>query len=125
MQVTIAHTRRERIRGLLGRGGLAPNEALLIPRARAVHTIGMAFPIDVAYVDARGRVLEVVTMRPGRIGWPRLKARQVLECAVGCAPSPGTLAQEIQTGPSDPVTSHSPSTSSTICVPPEAQSPPQ
>ena len=47
----------ERRRGLLGRDGI--EGALLIERARSVHTIGMRFPIDVAHLDAEGVVLRI------------------------------------------------------------------
>ncbi len=58
--------------------------ALWLPRTRAVHTLGMRFAIDVAYCDAEGKVLEIVTMRPWRLGRPRLRARSVVEAEAGC-----------------------------------------
>ena len=57
--------------------------ALWLPRTRAVHTLGMRFAIDVAYCDAEGTVLEIVTMRPWRLGRPRLRARSVVEAEAG------------------------------------------
>ena len=39
-----------RLRGLIGRRSLAPGEALLIPRCGSVHTVGMRFAIDVAFI---------------------------------------------------------------------------
>ena len=77
----VARTRSERRRGLLGRGDLTG--ALLIERCRCVHTIGMSFDIDVAYLDADGCVIDIVTMPPGRIGRPRLAARSVVESRAG------------------------------------------
>ena len=69
-------------RGLLGRDAL--EGALLLRPALQVHTIGMRFAIDVAYLDASLRVLDVVTpMAPWRVGLPRLRARGVLEAAAG------------------------------------------
>ncbi len=54
--------------GLLGRSSLAPGEALIIAGGRQVHTIGMRFPIDVAFCDRDWRVLHVVLpMHPWRI----------------------------------------------------------
>jgi uncharacterized membrane protein (UPF0127 family) len=41
----------------------------------------MRFPIAVAYLDARYRVIEVVHMKPNRLGRPRWRARHVLECS--------------------------------------------
>jgi uncharacterized membrane protein (UPF0127 family) len=34
-----------------------PGHALLIPNCRSVHTFGMRFPIDVTFLDARGKAL--------------------------------------------------------------------
>ena len=69
-------------RGLLGRTSL--DGALLLRPALQVHTLGMRFPIDVAYVDTSMRVLDVVcSMAPWRIGAPRWKARAVLEAEAG------------------------------------------
>lgn len=71
----------DRRRGLLGRDDL--RGALLIERCRAVHTIGMSFDIDVAFLDTHGCVIDIVTMPPGRIGRPRLAARSVIESQAG------------------------------------------
>ena len=75
--VWVASTREARNTGLLRTTGL--DGALLIERCASVHTIGMRSPIDVVFLDARRRVVDVVTMRPGRIGRPRLRARSVVE----------------------------------------------
>lgn len=77
----IARDRRSRRRGLLGRADLTG--AFLIERCRAVHTIGMSFAIDVVYLDAGRRVIDIDTMPPGRIGRPRLGARSVVEAREG------------------------------------------
>ena len=80
----VASSRRARRHGLLGRDGV--DGALLLDRTRSVHTIGMRFAIDVAYCG-RGPggliVLDARSMVPGRIGWPRLRARCVLEAEAG------------------------------------------
>jgi uncharacterized membrane protein (UPF0127 family) len=77
----IAASYRARTRGLLGRDGITG--ALLLTPAASVHTLGMRFAIDVAYLDRRLRVLAVRTMPPGRLGRPRLRARHVLEAEAG------------------------------------------
>jgi uncharacterized membrane protein (UPF0127 family) len=77
----LAATARARRRGLLGRRGI--EGALLLTPANSVHTLGMRFAIDVAYLDRSSRVLAVRTMRPGRLGLPRPRARQVLEAEAG------------------------------------------
>ncbi|MFF3767776.1 DUF192 domain-containing protein [Streptomyces sp. NPDC001922] len=79
--VEIATSYRARTRGLLGRDGI--EGALLLTPASGVHTFRMRFPIDVAYLDRRLRVIAVRTMKPGRLGLPRLRARHVLEAEAG------------------------------------------
>ncbi|MET8226263.1 DUF192 domain-containing protein [Streptomyces sp. NPDC005301] len=76
-----AESARARRRGLLGRDGIAG--ALLLSPANSVHTVGMRFAIDVAYLDRTLRVIAVRTMRPGRVGLPRPRARHVLEAEAG------------------------------------------
>ncbi|MEU4061491.1 DUF192 domain-containing protein [Streptomyces wedmorensis] len=77
----IAASYRARRRGLLGRDGVPG--ALLIVRTNSVHTFGMRFPIDVAYLDRSFTVLSVVTMPPGRLGMIRPRGRHVLEAEAG------------------------------------------
>ncbi|MFH8349214.1 DUF192 domain-containing protein [Streptomyces sp. NPDC018045] len=77
----IAASHRARARGLLGRDGI--DGALLLTPASGVHTFRMRFPVDVAYLSRNLTVLAVRTMRPGRLGLPRLRARHVLEAEAG------------------------------------------
>jgi hypothetical protein len=77
----VAETRRARGRGLLGRDGI--DGALLLTRARSVHTLGMRFPIDVAFCDAEMRVVRWVTMRRHRLSRPVWRARLVVEAEAG------------------------------------------
>ena len=77
----VADTLGARSRGLLGRDGI--DGAMLIKPARSVHTIGMRFPIDVAFCDRDMRVLGTVTMSRHRLGRPRFRARSVLEAEAG------------------------------------------
>ncbi len=79
--VAIAASAPSRLRGLLGRRGLTG--ALLLVPARSVHTLGMRFPIDVAYLDADGTVLATETLAPNRVGRPVRRARQVIEAEAG------------------------------------------
>ncbi len=77
----IAGSYRARTRGLLGRSSL--EGAMLLSPANSVHTFRMRMAIDVAYLDRRLTVVAVRTMRPGRLGLPRLRARHVLEAGAG------------------------------------------
>ena len=70
-----------RLRGLLGRDGI--EGALLLQPAKSVHTVGMRFPIDVAYVDRDLNVLRTRSMRPWRFGRIVFKAHGVLEAEAG------------------------------------------
>jgi uncharacterized membrane protein (UPF0127 family) len=81
--VDMALTRRERRRGLLGRDSLAQDAALFIKPCVAVHTVGMGFSIDVAFVDAQGRIVRLVhSLRPWRLAaW--LGGCAVIELAAG------------------------------------------
>ena len=77
----VARSRRERVQGLLGRDGI--EGALLIEPARSVHTLGMRFPLDVAFCDADLTVLKVRRMPRHRVGLPVLRARCVIEAEAG------------------------------------------
>ncbi|HEV8164206.1 MAG TPA: DUF192 domain-containing protein [Actinomycetota bacterium] len=79
--VEVATSTRDRTRGLLGRDRL--EGALLLSPASSVHTLGMRFPIDVAFCDRRMRVLVTVSMRPNRVGLPRPRSRHVIEAEAG------------------------------------------
>ena len=74
-------TRSERRRGLLGRDDL--EGGIVIEPCRWVHTVGMRFPIDVAFLDADGLVIRTVQMPRQRIGLPVPRARRVIEAKAG------------------------------------------
>ena len=77
----IAESARARSRGLLGRDGI--EGALLLQPAKSVHTIGMRFAIDVAFVDTDMVVVRTVTMKRWRLGRPVPKAHGVIEAEAG------------------------------------------
>jgi uncharacterized protein len=77
----IAGSYRARAKGLLGRDSV--DGAMLLTPANSVHTFRMRMPIDVAYLDRRLTVISVRTMRPGRLGLPRMRSRHVLEAEAG------------------------------------------
>ena len=55
--------------GLLGTASIADGEGLWIVPCRSVHTLGMRYPIDVAFLDARGVVVGILGgLPPNRIG---------------------------------------------------------
>lgn len=63
-RVIPADTFWRRLRGLLGRGGLMPDEGIFLAPCHAIHTFFMRFPIDALFLDAEGRVLVVVEHLP-------------------------------------------------------------
>ncbi len=77
--------------GLLGRSELAPATALLLDDCRSVHGIGMTRSIDVAFLDAAGRVTSVRRLLPLRVICDR-SASQALELRAGEAFRLGIVA---------------------------------
>jgi uncharacterized protein len=70
----------------LSKGLLGKNEyggALVLRHTSAVHTIGMRFSIDVAFLDKKLRVVDIKHLPPWRITLPRMKTRHVLEAQSG------------------------------------------
>jgi len=57
--------------------------ALILPRTRWIHTLGMRFPLDVAYLDGDGHVVKTMRMKPNRVAVPVLPARTVVEAEAG------------------------------------------
>jgi hypothetical protein len=68
-------------RGLLGKKGY--DGAMLLRGTRSVHTIGMRFAIDVAFLADDLRVVATVTLKPQRVALPRRGTRSVLEAEAG------------------------------------------
>lgn len=80
--VEVAATRKDRRKGLLGRDGI--DGALLLPSARmGVHTLGLRFPLDVAFCTSDMVVRRIVCARPGRLTRPSFTAPCVLEAEAG------------------------------------------
>jgi uncharacterized membrane protein (UPF0127 family) len=78
----VARSRSQRLRGLIGRDSI--QGALLIEKARQVHTFGMRFAIDVAFCDKNLVVIRTVKMSPNRISRIVLRSRYVIEAEAGC-----------------------------------------
>jgi len=64
-KLEIADTFKDRMIGLLNRESLSPQSALLLTKCRSVHTFGMRFSIDIAFLDKDGHVLSLVDSRVG------------------------------------------------------------
>jgi uncharacterized protein len=87
----VAESSRSRRKGLLGRAGF--EGAILLRPARSVHTFGMRFALDVAFVDRDLEVIRIVRMAPNRLCRPVWRARAVLEAEAGAF-----AAWELKTG---------------------------
>ena len=77
----VARDRRSRRKGLLGRDHY--EGALVIEPCRWIHTMGMRFPIDVAYLDADGTVIKTTCVRPHRPTVPVPRSVAVIEAEAG------------------------------------------
>ena len=83
--VHVCETEFERARGLLLRKRPAAEEAWLIPACRAVHTVGLWYPLDLAFCTHDGTVIHIAThVGPWRIERSS-SAAQVWEFAQGTA----------------------------------------
>jgi protein-S-isoprenylcysteine O-methyltransferase Ste14/uncharacterized membrane protein (UPF0127 family) len=79
-----AHTHWARLRGLLGTRTLEDGEGLWLRPCRQIHMIGMRYPVDLAFLDDRQRVVHTVTgIGPGRISPRVAHAASVLELPAG------------------------------------------
>jgi uncharacterized membrane protein (UPF0127 family) len=76
-----ADSRAERGRGLLGRDSI--EGAMVFPGTKWVHTFGMKFALDVAYLDEAGTVVHIAHLAPHRPSAPVWKARTVIEAQSG------------------------------------------
>jgi uncharacterized protein len=79
----VADRAPRRVRGLLGRKQLGPNEGMLLRPAWSVHTAFLRFPIDVLFINGEQIVMKkVANMKPFRTATCR-GAREVVELAAG------------------------------------------
>jgi uncharacterized protein len=73
------------MKGLLGRGALAPGDGMLFRPAGSIHTFFMRFPIDVIFCDPELNVLGVErALKPWRVAGRR-GAKVVVELAASAA----------------------------------------
>ena len=74
-----------RMRGLLGRSSLAPDEGMLFQPAGSIHMFFMRFPIDAVFCTRELEVIDVERgLQPGKTA-ARKGAKVVVELAVGAA----------------------------------------
>ena len=93
-----------RLRGLLGRSELGQGEGLLLRPCKAIHMAGMAFPLDVGFLDAEGRLIAMYRDLPprARTRW-HLRARQALELPAGTFAATGSDLGDVVETTSQPL----------------------
>jgi uncharacterized membrane protein (UPF0127 family) len=80
----LAGTSSERRRGLLGRDSLSSDEGIYLSPCEWLHTFGMRFPIDVAFISAGGLVLAIHhRLKPNRLSKIVWRAEGALELSEG------------------------------------------
>ena len=79
--VEVAESRRDRMRGLLGREGI--DGALVLRPGKSVHSFGMRFPLDVAFCDRELVVRRMVSLPPNRLTRLSLRCHCIIEAEEG------------------------------------------
>lgn len=89
-RVHVAGTSAQRRLGLLTTESLKPGDGLWIAPCEAIHTFGMRWPIDAAFLDREYRVRKIVRrLRPWRMA-VCLLGNSVIELPAGELDSTGT-----------------------------------
>jgi uncharacterized membrane protein (UPF0127 family) len=91
-RIALADSWLGRLRGMLGRPAPQAGEGLLLVPCRAVHMLGMRYPLDIAFLSADGEVLAVrPALEPGTLSAGHRKAHSTLELPAGTLAATGTL----------------------------------
>lgn len=78
-----ARTPLQRMRGLLGRDGLAPGQGMLIEQCSMIHTFFMRFALDVIFLDSDMVIRKAIRgLAPWRLA-AALGSRHVVELPEG------------------------------------------
>ncbi len=83
-EVEVADSFWYRFKGLMGRAFLEEGKGMLIIPCSHVHTLGMKFSLDIAFLDSNNRVCHLLTGVPaGKLFLGSRYAASVLEAAAG------------------------------------------
>jgi uncharacterized membrane protein (UPF0127 family) len=94
--VEVADLVWKRMKGLLGRAKLEPGKSLWIKPCKSIHTIGMRFPIDAAFLDRENLVIAVKeNLPPNRLTGIHLSAVSVLELPAGTLAATDTRVNDL------------------------------
>jgi uncharacterized membrane protein (UPF0127 family) len=99
-RVNVARSMWARFWGLMGKRGLADDEALLIDPCSSVHTMFMRFPIDVVYLSKENAVVKIApSLGAWRASLGGKGAHRVLEMPAGAAARTGLeVGDEVEFG---------------------------
>src|SRR5262245_8278733 len=89
--IEVADSSAKRRTGLLKHRVLQPGHGLWIVPCEAIHTFGMNFPIDVAFLSKSRKVLKIRKEMPKRRMSMCIRAHSVLELPAGTLSQTGTL----------------------------------
>ncbi len=82
--VRVASGFGSRLRGLLGTRALDPGHGLLLVPCTSIHMFFMSIPLDVAFLDADGMVVDIYkNIKPWRMSRLHPEAFAALELAAG------------------------------------------
>lgn len=83
-KMRVAHSFKHRLMGLLGTAALAEDEALMLSPGGSVHTFGMRYAIDVAFLDRQLKILRLTPhLSPWRFCRAPAQTRHVVELRAG------------------------------------------
>ena len=81
-KLLVADTFSEKFKGLIPFKGLSPEQGLLIPECRSIHTFLMHFAIDCYFLNEENRVLKIArNVEPCRMAFGSWGTEHVLEVA--------------------------------------------
>jgi uncharacterized membrane protein (UPF0127 family) len=85
-QLNVAHKMADRMKGLIPKKELGPDEVLWIHHCNSIHTFFMSFNIDCVFVDKNKKIKSIVyNVKPWKIVWPIWRANSVFEMKAGQA----------------------------------------
>ena len=94
--IEVALTASQRVKGLLGRECLEDGQGLLFKSCSSLHTFFMHFPIDIVFMDKKGKVLKTAPeVRPFKLVAAPFRAYYALELPTGAITHSATRVGDI------------------------------
>ena len=79
------------MKGLLGRKELGAKEAIILDPCNSIHTLFMAFPIDILFLDRENKVVKrIFALKPFRLTPIVWHAKRAIELPAGTIQSTQT-----------------------------------